>query len=248
MYTIKTIIAHPNQFQLRIMIEMMKHQSIQMEIVGKVMDLDDLYESIIRHAPDLIILPDGFFTPCINAITANSDVICITEDRSLSDNGNILYAYVPVQPPELINMVQSIYQKDDEGHLQENYQRRRTFFGTFRFPPTYCAAIDKFCQENQINNAGGYSPFAQKQIVFEQIRSGSLRLEQVKEHHPGVAFNAEKTFDPIAMQLVDNLGEIAEESDYQYQIPRDSIPDSFSPEVNQAMKEQEMREIRESWI
>lgn len=210
MYAIKTILAHPNRMQLRIMQEVIRAQNLKIDLLSEVTDIDSLYSDIMRHAPDLVILPDAFFTACINVITDKTDVICITENRSLVNAGNIRYAYVPVQPPELIHIVQSIYPNMEEEKMKERYVSRSSFLRSLRLPQKYCSAIDVYAQEKyrQNRNSSKGSLFVERRDIIDKIQSGTFQLERVREKFQGKAFEAAATYDPYAMRFVEDLGEI----------------------------------------
>lgn len=210
MYTIKTILAHPSNVQLRIMREVIRAQNLKIDLLEEAADMDSLYEGILRHAPDLVILPDTMFTACINVITDKTDVVCITENRSLSNAGNIRYAYVPVQPPELIQIVQNIYPNVEEEKMNLRYENRRAFLQSLHLPQEYCSAIDIYVQEQrQLNRSySKTSLFLQRRDIIEKIQDGEFPLEQVKERFQGRRFEATSTFDPYAMRFVEDLGDI----------------------------------------
>ena len=117
MGAIKAILAHSDRMQLRIMRDVLMMQSVKVDIVDTVLKIDDLYESIIQHRPDLVIMLDYFFSPCINIITANTETIIITEYRIYEDSGNVHFAYVPVQPQQLAEMVQEIFEGKNDFDL-----------------------------------------------------------------------------------------------------------------------------------
>lgn len=215
MYNIKTILAHPDKSQLRIMSEIMRNQSnatARIEILTSCEEPESLYQAIFRFAPDLIIVEENLLTPCINVLAGKCEIIAITENRSAADSSNVHYAYVPVQPPELIAKALDIFAMITE----EDYKNRETqvpsYLQSLGLPQKYCSAIDAFCYENRILTRNGVTPFAQRKRVMDSIVNGALPLERVKQRHIGTAFNPETVYSPYAMRFVDDIGEVQSES------------------------------------
>ena len=215
MYNIKTILAHPDKSQLRIMSEIMRNQSnvtARIEILTSCEEPESLYQAIFRFAPDLIIMEENLLTPCINVLAGKCEIIAITENRSAADSSNVHYAYVPVQPPELIAKALDIFAMITE----EDYKNRETqvpsYLRSLGLPQKYCSAIDAFCYENRILTRNGVTPFAQRKRVMDSIVNGALPLERVKQRHIGTAFNPETVYSPYAMRFVDDIGEVQAES------------------------------------
>lgn len=215
MYNIKTILAHPDKSQLRIMSEIMRNQSnatARIEILTSCEEPESLYQAIFRFAPDLIIVEENLLTPCINVLAGKCEIIAITENRSAADSSNVHYAYVPVQPPELIAKALDIFAMITE----EDYKNRETqvpsYLQSLGLPQKYCSAIDAFCYENRILTRNGVTPFAQRKRVMDSIVNGALPLERVKQRHSGTAFDPETVYSPYAMRFVDDIGEVQSES------------------------------------
>ena len=209
MGAIKAILAHSDRMQLRIMRDVLMMQSVKVDIVDTVLKIDDLYESIIQHRPDLVIMLDYFFSPCINIITANTETIIITEYRIYEDSGNVHFAYVPVQPQQLAEMVQEIFEGKNDFDLIQSEERKKTFFSEMKFPQKYCSSIDSYCKQNNLM-LKNVSIFAQRRDALKAIRDGKLSLNRMKIHHPNRSVNLENTYKSAALRIVDDLGEIVD--------------------------------------
>lgn len=215
MYNIKTILAHPDKTQLRIMSGVIRNQSngnARIEIMATCEDPENLYQSIFRFAPDLIIMDSNLLTPCINVLAGKCDIIIITEDRSFTDSSNIHCAYVPVQPPELVTQALNLFAIITEEDYKSREAQIFAYLRSLGLPQKYCSAIDAFCYENRILTRNGVTPFAQRKRVLDSIANGSLPLERAKQKHIDTGFDPKASYNPSAMRLVEDLGDIQAES------------------------------------
>ena len=215
MYNIKTILAHPDKGQLRIMSEVIRNRSngnARIEIMTTCEDPENLYQSIFRFAPDLIIMDSNLLTPCINVLAGKCDIIIITEDRSFTDSSNIHCAYVPVQPPELVTQALNLFAIITEEDYKSRESQIFAYLKSLGFPQKYCSAIDAFCCENRILTRNGVTPFAQRKRVLDSIANGSLPLERAKQKHIDTGFDPNASYNPYAMRLVEDLGDVQAES------------------------------------
>lgn len=209
MYALKAIIAHSVKSQSIIIENAIKSQRRNVDIAAIVSNLEDLYVSIVRYMPDLIILSDAYLTPCISVITDKSNIICITENRSLNDFVNIKYLYIPVQAIDITNAFTSMYSNIDDDMLNHRYETRKTFLKSLSLPQGYCFAIDeylfKFVKDGNFLKNNFYK---EKYELIDKIKSKELQLINKKEHHPGVKFDLKSTYNPNAVRLIEDLDDI----------------------------------------
>ena len=209
MGAIKAILAHSDRMQLRIMRDVLMMQSVKIDIIDTCLKIDNLYGSIVQHRPDLVIMLDCFFSPCINVITSNTETIIITEYRIYEDSGNVHFAYVPVQPQQLAKMVQEIFEEKNDFDLIQNEERKKEFFSQMKFPQKYCSSIDSYCKQNNLM-LKNVSIFSQRRDVLKAIKDGELSLNRMRIHHPNRDINLENTYKSAALRIVDDLGEITD--------------------------------------
>lgn len=211
MYTLKVIIAHPIKSQSIIIENAIKGQKRNIDIIAIVSDLENLYMSIIRCLPDLIILSDSYLTPCISVVSDKSDIICITENRSVYSLNNIKCLHVPVQAIDITNTFVSLYSNSDDDFLVKKYNARKDFIKSLSLPQTYCFAIDeylfKFVKDGDMDLLKK-NFYKEKNELIEKIKNQELQLTNTKEHHPGVKFDLKSTYNPNAIRLIDDIDNI----------------------------------------
>lgn len=212
MYLIKTILAHPEYIQLRVMKEIANlhnETDLRFDIKGTCSNPEDLYQLILAHRPDLILMDASLLTPCINVAAGFCDIVAITENRSMADSGNIHYSFVPVQPPELLNRIFSIYRGYSEEDLKQREKTKEQYLGNLKLPSVYCSTIDSACLQEHLLVSNGVPPLTQRNMLCSMIENGEIPLERIKIRHPGTQFDPRSTFNPQLRRIIGDIEDVA---------------------------------------
>lgn len=216
MYTIKTAIAHPALNQIRIIKEILKRYGLSsdfsFDIVCEEQGIAGLYKAARKTCPVLVVIDDAFLTPCINLLTGECEVIVITNNRSAASSGNIHYMYTPVQVGQMVEQVRGIFSKFNEMEYKEKESAVHDYINSIEFPSDYCSSIDHYCAQNRLLLQNGLTPFYQRQIISEKLRTRELGLNSGREKAVHAAMQSmQDLYNPYALRLIGPTEEVTEE-------------------------------------
>lgn len=201
MLQLRTILAHQDPRQLRIMGHMVKiraEDGFAIETLDSCSTSEKLYQSILRNYPSLIIMEESLFTPCINCLVEKTEVILITGDKSKVDTDNIKYVYQPVQPVTIMRKITEIVSGSP---LVRDIQGPKAFVASLHFPHDYSPAVDFYVQNKHLTWDFGIGYTEQRQRIFHGIQAGEFSPEDREQEHADTSFDPASIINPALRGL-----------------------------------------------
>lgn len=198
---LRTILAHQDPRQLRIMGHMVKiraEDGFAIETLDSCSTSEKLYQSILRNYPSLIIMEESLFTPCINCLVEKTEVILITGDKSKVDADNIKYVYQPVQPVTIMRKITEIV---SDSPLVRDIQGPKAFVASLHFPHDYSPAVDFYVQNKHLTWDFGIGYTEQRQRIFHGIQAGEFSPEDREQEHADTSFDPASIINPALRGL-----------------------------------------------
>ena len=206
MVQLKTLLAHQDNRQLRILSHMVKIQSnknFKVDIVATCKDPVEVYKKLLSETPLLLIMEESLFTPAINALSDKMQVILITGDRSLVGSKNVQYICLPVGPDQVMKVIDKMVSAPDFNDSQDEIKR---FFNSLNVPEKYCSSIDYFVESRHAIRKFGIDYAEQRRIVYSAIQSGELDLHSEEAQHGDTSFDVDGLYNPAVRSLLHDFG------------------------------------------
>lgn len=202
MVQLKTLLAHQDNRQLRILSHLVKIQSnknFKIDIAATCKDPVEVYRKMLSEAPLLLVMEESLFTPAINALSDKMQVILITSDRSLIGSENIQYICLPVGPDQIMQMVDKMVNTPGFNDSQDVV---RQFFQSLNVPEKYCAAIDYFVESRHAIRKFGIDYVEQRRAVYSAIQTGELDIHSEEAQHGDTSFDVDGLYNPAVKGII----------------------------------------------
>ena len=132
----------PRMDMLKSVLELLKSPEYTIDLVASATNEQDAYSDYLKNKPNMVVSDAEMFTPCLNIITANSEVFLISSGNH-SDMNNVRYASIDMQCMYLLKKITKVFESYDFDTANAIIS---SYLDVLDFPVDYCPEIDTFCE------------------------------------------------------------------------------------------------------